>query len=294
MNGIIPIDKPAGFTSFDVIAKLRGILKTRKIGHSGTLDPLATGVLPIFVGRAAKAADMLTDPEKRYEAKFKLGELRDTEDISGEIIKTTDVKISESELRAVLDDFTGKISQIPPMYSAVKINGRRLYELAREGKTVERQPREIEIFNINLDYFDENSQTGKLSVSCSKGTYIRTLICDIAKKAGSLGTMTELRRTYSQGFDILSCLTLSDIENAAAEGNIGDILIPTDRCFENYNEIHLSDRLEGLYRNGVKLRAAQIGSPADGIYRIYGREFLGIAKIGSGELKTVKNFFGDD
>ncbi len=289
MIGVIPIDKPQGFTSFDVVAKLRGILKTRRLGHSGTLDPMATGVLPVFIGRATRAIDLLPDGEKRYIADFKLGISTDTGDITGDIIKKTDVKLSKDDLTEILGEFTGKISQIPPMYSAVRVNGKRLYELAREGKTVERKPREVEIFDIKIAEFDPQNQCGRLHVSCSKGTYIRTLICDISERAGCLGTMTALRRTYSQGFDISACRGLDEVQSAADNNKLDELIIPVERCFEDYPGIMLDTKSERLYKNG-----ASVKYPENGLYRVFGSGFLGIGKAENGVLRAVKNFFGDD
>ena len=214
ISGVIPIDKPEGFTSFDVIAKCRGILKERRLGHSGTLDPLATGVLPVFVGRATKAIDLLPDREKRYVAGFRLGYSTDTQDVSGETLETSDVRVMREEIEEAIPKFVGKIMQVPPMYSAVKVGGKRLYDLARAGKTVEREAREIEIFSIELTDFDERSQSGGLEIACSKGTYIRTLINDLAENLGTLGVMASLRRTYSQGFDVSGCVSLQALEEA--------------------------------------------------------------------------------
>lgn len=291
MIGVLPIDKPEGFTSFDVIAKLRGILKIRRIGHSGTLDPMATGVLPVFIGRATRAIDLLPDNRKSYIAGFKLGFSTDTQDISGRTVKTGGKEASLQELQKILPEFCGEIIQIPPMYSAVKINGSRLYDLAREGKTVERSPRKISIFSLELVEFDPAEQSGIMNISCSKGTYIRTLINDIAKRLGSYGTMTSLRRTYSQGFDISSCLTLSEAQKAADEARLGSLILPIDRCFEFYERLDLNEQDAARYKNGVRI----LVSKPKGRYRIYSQDgFIGIGDVLEHELKTVKNFFGDD
>lgn len=294
ISGIIPIDKPEGFTSFDVIAKCRGILKERRLGHSGTLDPMATGVLPVFIGRATKAIDLLPDHEKRYSARFALGYSTDTQDVSGATLRTSSVRVMRDDIESALPGFTGRISQLPPMYSAVKVDGKRLYDLARAGKTVERTAREIEIFSLALTDFDEDTQTGGLEISCSKGTYIRTLINDLGETLGALGVMTALRRTYSQGFGIARCVSIGTVEEAVKAGRADELIVPVERCFECYPEIRLDENLERLYRNGVKLDSKRVGSPEDGRYRVYGREFLGLGSVEKGVFKTLKNFAGDN
>lgn len=291
--GVIPIDKPEGFTSFDVIAKCRGILKERHLGHSGTLDPMATGVLPVFIGRATKAIDLLPDNEKRYAAGFKLGFSTDTQDVTGETLKTSSVRVTREDVEQAIPKFVGKISQLPPMYSAVKVDGKRLYDLARAGKTVERTPRQIEIFSLKLTDFDEGSQSGGLEISCSKGTYIRTLINDLGETLGTLGVMTSLQRTYSQGFDIADCISLEQLESAVKSGGLDDMIVPIEQCFGCYPEIRLDEKLERLYRNGVKLEKARVGNPEDGRYRVYGKEFLGLGTVEKGVFKVLKNFTGD-
>lgn len=292
MNGVIAVDKPAGFTSFDVIAKLRGILKERRIGHSGTLDPLATGVLVVFVGKATRAADMIPDQKKRYTAEFKLGAMTDTQDRTGEVVALSDRPAGRAEVLAALKEFQGKITQLPPMYSAIKVGGRKLYDLARQGKIVERAPREVEIFGLELKAYDEESRSGVLDVVCSKGTYIRTLIDDLGRRLGTYGMMTELRRTYSQGFDIKSCATLEEISAAALSGSAESVLTPVDRCFEEYEKITLSPRSARLYKNGVKLLSGEFPE-AEGLLRVYSDGFLGIARAENGELRAVRNFFED-
>lgn len=290
--GVIPVDKPAGFTSFDVIAKCRGILKEKRLGHSGTLDPMATGVLPVFIGRATKAIDILPDGEKRYRAEFELGRSTDTQDRTGETLATSAKKVEEADVEAALKGFIGKIAQIPPMYSAVKVGGKRLYDLARAGVEVERKPREIEIFDLSLIGFDAKTQSGALEISCSKGTYIRTLINDLGERLGTLGIMTELRRTYSQGFEISQCVTLDKLEEYAKANRIDELIIPIERCFECFPRIDLSEKQERMYKNGVLLDAARVaGAYGDGLYRTYGSGFLGIAKVSGGEIRVCKNFW---
>lgn len=294
MTGIILINKPPGYTSFDVIARLRGILKTRRLGHSGTLDPMATGVLPVFVGTAAKAADMLSEDEKCYTAGFSLGFSTDTQDVTGNVTARSEKRASRDDILSLLPRFSGDILQLPPMYSAVRVNGKRLYELARRGETVERQKRCVRIYEIRLDSFDEAAQTGILTVSCSKGTYIRTLINDLGEALGTLGVMTSLVRTRSQGFELKDCLEISDVEKARDEGRLSDIVIPVDRCFESYPEIELGSELERLYKNGIRLDSRRLNVHKDGLYRVYGQDFLGVARMSDGLLISVKNFFGSE
>lgn len=293
-QGVILVNKPEGFTSFDVIAKMRGILKERRLGHSGTLDPMATGVLPVFVGKATKACDILPENEKSYRAGFRLGFSTDTQDTTGEVRKTSDKKVSEAEIISTLDSFKGAIMQLPPMYSAVQVGGKRLYDLARQGIEVEREPREIEIYEIQLESFDWQSQSGELYISCSKGTYIRTVIHDLGVKLGTFGAMSSLVRTSSQGFTLDNCLTLDEIERLAKEGRIDGVIKPIDECFKAYSEIRLSEKQAGMYKNGIKLDIARVsGADKKGIYRVYGDEFLGLAEIRPDEdiLRIYKNFW---
>ena len=281
MNGIIGVNKPAGFTSFDVIAKLRGILKTKRIGHSGTLDPMATGVLPVFVGNATKACDM-TDGGKIYVAGFRFGITSDTQDITGKILTESDKKISLKELNAVIPEFIGNIMQIPPMYSAVQINGKRLYDLARQGIEVERKPRETEIKHIKLYEYDEETQEGTIEISCGKGTYIRTIINDIGEKLGCGGVMTSLVRTRSGGFSLDDCFTLEEIQNFADSGNIENALISVECIFSGLPEIRLNEVQTRMYRNGVRLDLNRINNINHKFseYSVYGfdREFIGVAR----------------
>lgn len=292
-QGVILINKPEGFTSFDVIAKCRGILKERRLGHSGTLDPMATGVLPIFIGKATKACDMLPDNEKSYRAGFKLGYSTDTQDTTGETLATSGKKATESELTMALEHFKGEISQLPPMYSAVKVDGKRLYDLARQGVTVERKPRIITVYGITLCGFDEETQEGTLEISCSKGTYIRTIINDLGEILGTWGCMSSLVRTSSSGFTLDKCISLSDLQALADKGEVDCIITPVDECFKCYEKIILSDKQASMYKNGIKLDLGRLGIKNAGIYRVYADEFLGLASadISAGELKIIKNFW---
>jgi len=219
-NGILPVDKPAGWTSFDVLAKLRGALGTRKLGHSGTLDPMATGVLAVFIGKATAAADRQLNHDKTYEATIRLGLRTDTGDITGTALETAPVTVGESELKAVLPQFTGELMQLPPMYSAVKINGQPLYKAARKGQTVERTPRPITVYSI--EYLGSPAPGDyTLRVSCSKGTYIRVLAEDIGTALGVPATLAALRRTQAGEFGIEQCHTLPEILAAAESGALG-------------------------------------------------------------------------
>lgn len=253
MSGILPVKKPAGFTSFDVIGKLRGVTKTRKIGHSGTLDPMATGVLPLFFGGATKCCDLLPNEDKRYVADVKFGIVTDTQDTTGRVLKETESHVSEAEFEEVFRGFIGKQLQLPPMYSAVKVNGRPLYDLAREGKVVERAQKEIEVYDIKLLEFDEHAQTAKIEVSCGKGTFIRTLINDMGEKLGCGASMSALERTMAAGFEISECYTISEIEEMMKEGTFEEHLIPSKgfmRTFRSlFSAILIKDFIEAAFHS---------------------------------------------
>lgn len=292
-NGIIPVNKPMGFTSFDVVAKCRGILKTKKIGHAGTLDPMATGVLPIFIGTATKACDMLPDNDKAYIAEFKLGIKTDTEDITGKVIKQDEnVSVKKDDILSVIPLFTGEIMQIPPMYSAVSVGGKRLYELARKGIEVERTPRKITIYKLSLESFDEEEKTGKLYIECSKGTYIRTLISDIAEKAGSLATMTSLIRVKASGFSLSECITLDEL---SAMEDPYEKTVSIEKVFSYLPRIEIKGAQERMYRNGIRLSIKKMQfKKGYGEYAVFGEtEFLGIATADyqNDELIIKKNFY---
>lgn len=294
MNGMIGINKPKGFTSFDVIAKLRGILKIKRLGHSGTLDPMATGVLPVFVGNATKACDMVKG-FKTYVADFKFGQTTDTQDITGKVLTESDKAVTLKELKEVIPEFTGKIMQLPPMYSAVQVNGKRLYDLARQGIEVERKPREIEVEKIDLLQYDEKSRTGKVKIICGKGTYIRTIINDIGEKLGCGGVMTALERTADGGFFIADCYTLEQIQTAKDENCLEKLIIPIEYAFKNLDRIRLNEVQTRMYKNGVKLDLARINNIKSDIrdYAVYGYDnnFIGtaIAEHENGVLRVGKN-----
>lgn len=297
MNGIICVNKPADFTSFDVVAKLRGIMGIRRLGHGGTLDPMATGVLPVFVGTATKACDIMPDNTKSYRAGFQLGTVTDTQDITGKITATSDKFVAASEIAEVIPDFTGKIMQLPPMYSAVQVNGKRLYDLARKGIEVERTPREIEVFSLNIISYDEKSRCGEVEINCGKGTYIRTIINDIGEKLGCGGIMTSLVRTSSGGFKLNECHTFDEIQQARDDGRLHEIMLPTDRIFSAFPKLRLNEVQTRMYKNGVKLDLDRIrGIKNDMVrYSVYGADgiFAGVAEADFENrcLRVWKNFF---
>ena len=287
MNGIIVLDKPEGRTSHDMVNFVRRLTGVRRVGHTGTLDPMATGVLPICVGSAAKVSDMLTATDKRYTAELLLGVKTDTEDISGNVIEKNDVSASIADIENAVKSFVGKISQIPPMYSAIKQNGKKLYELARQGIEVERNAREVTIYSI--DILDITEKTIKIDVSCSKGTYIRTLCADIGNKLGTGACMTSLRRTAAGIFTIENAYTPSELENE--RDKIADLLMPPDDIFAEYPPIYLNEKQTRSIVNGVRM------TWRDGVenqcYRLYGekREFLCVSRCIEGKLRLEKSFW---
>ena len=284
MNGILILDKPQGFTSFDAVAVLRGLAREKKIGHTGTLDPMATGVLPVLLGRAAKALNFLPDTDKEYTAAFRLGERRDTGDITG-----------QEALEAALPAFRGEILQVPPMYSAVSVGGKRLYELARKGLEVERQARPVTVSALELLSYDAQSREGRLRVACSKGTYIRVLIEDIAKAAGSCGTMTALRRVRACGFGEGDARSLEELKALAAEGRLEEALLPVERLFGEYPAVWVSPAQAQRFQNGGALDLARLRRvPPEGLCRVKGPQglFLGLGRVEpeAGQLRFVKSF----
>lgn len=290
MDGIININKPKGFTSHDVVAKLRGILKTKKIGHTGTLDPDAVGVLPICVGKGTKVADMLTATEKEYLAEVTLGSKTDTQDASGTVIATHEVNVTEEDIYRVAEKFVGESEQIPPMYSAIKQDGKKLYELARSGIEVERAPRPITIHEIEVMGIDLKNQTFSMRVACSKGTYIRTLCQDIGDELGCYAHMSALTRTRSGRFSLEDSLTLEEVERCAKAEEFG-FLIPVDSVFEELPALYLSQRKAQLMCNGVQVRTPGIQEGT--FYRVYDEKgnFLTVSLAEDGMLKIQKTFF---
>lgn len=299
--GIIPLNKPQGWTSFDVVAKLRGILHIKRIGHSGTLDPMATGVLPVFVGKATRACDIIPIDSKSYLAGFKMGICTDTQDITGNVLETSDKLPSFKEIKDTARNFLGDIMQLPPMYSAVKVDGKKLYQLARQGKTVERTPKLRRVEKITVREYDSISGEGVLYAEVSKGTYVRTLINDIGEKLGCGGCMTSLERLSAAGFVKAQCYTLQQVQAFADEGKLSQILIPVKSVFSaHYDELTLGERAAVMYKNGVKLHGAQAGiknaSLANGVTFIVcdsKDNFLGLAeyRAETDELVSLRNFY---
>ncbi len=275
MNGIIIVNKEQGFTSHDVVAKLRGILHFKKIGHTGTLDPDATGVLPVCVGKATKVCDLLTDRDKTYVAEVRLGVTTDTLDMTGKMISSAPVNITEEQLKLVLGEFTGEIQQIPPMYSAVKVDGKRLYELARQGREVERRARKVVIHRLALGETALERDEFTIEITCSKGTYIRSLCDDIGKRLGCGAAMKSLVRTGVGAFGLRDALTLAEIEQRAAASPAGgqDLLLPVDSVFQEYAACRVSEQGMKYLRNGnmVSPRLCQcLPAAADGeLVRMY-------------------------
>ena len=252
LSGILLMDKPQGFTSHDVVAKLRGILHARKIGHGGTLDPLATGVLPVFIGGATKAADFAAAQDKEYVAGFTLGYCTDTQDVTGEIVQTGDRIAAEYAVKRAVRGFVGPQQQIPPMYSAVKVNGQKLYDLARKGREVERPARDIIVHEMELLDFDENAQKGTLRCVVSKGTYVRTLVNDLGEKLGTLAVLHSLVRTRSGAYPLDRCRSFEDCERAMADGTMQQLLLPTDSLFTDCPAVALTaEGAERIARGAV-------------------------------------------
>ena len=284
MNGIVIVDKPQEWTSQDVTAKLRGVFQTRRIGHGGTLDPMATGVLPVFVGRATRGVEFFEHAEKTYETVLRLGLTTDTEDITGTVLSEQDAFVTGAQLEEVLAQFRGEILQVPPMYSALKINGQKLCDLARKGKEVERKPRPVTIYELTLLGMEADGI--HLRVRCSKGTYIRTLCKDIGQALGCGGCMASLRRVSAGSYTIEEAIPLAEL--IAAE-NPEQYLRGVDTMFRQHPDVVLTANQEKRCRNGnafsVQLEA--------GTYRAYGQngEFLMLAKVEDGIMSTIKSFF---
>lgn len=284
-SGILVIDKPADWTSHDVVAKLRGILREKRIGHAGTLDPMATGVLPVFVGRATRAVTFAANREKEYIAGLRLGVVTTTQDITGAVLETRPVSVSRGDLEGLLPRFRGELMQLPPMYSAIKKGGRKLYELARKGMEVERQPRPVTIYQLEL--LEQSSPCDfTLQVLCSKGTYVRTLCHDIGQALGCGGTLSSLRRTKAAGFSLANAVTLDQV---AAAPHAADLLLPVDTYFAETPVLLVSHEAEGKIHNGTPFPCPG----PEGVYRVYSarQEFLMLGRLEQGVMTTIKSFF---
>ncbi|MCF0137443.1 MAG: tRNA pseudouridine(55) synthase TruB [Oscillospiraceae bacterium] len=285
MNGIILVDKPMDWTSHDVVAKLRGALREKRVGHSGTLDPMATGLLVVFAGRATRAVEFAEAHSKEYIAGLRLGITTDTQDITGNVLRAALPalqSISENDLKSVICEFTGDIQQIPPMYSAIKVNGKKLYELARKGESVERKPRSVNISRLELVGREEADFI--LDVCCSKGTYIRTLCNDIGDRLGCGGCMSSLRRIKAGAFSVTEAHSVEEIVQ-----NPEKYVLPVDTLFSELPELTVNANDESRLRNGNVIKS----NSDDGKYRVYSEsgEFLLLGEVGHGILKTVKSFF---
>lgn len=293
MTGIICVNKEKDITSFGVCAKMRGILKEKKVGHTGTLDPMATGVLPVMIGGATRFLDYLPESDKGYRASFLLGKTTDTLDITGSVTSEKAVNAGRAEVENVLSEFKGIIKQLPPMYSAVSVNGKRLYDLARQGIEIERQEREVEIKKLSLVDFREEANEYTIDVFCTKGTYVRTLIDDIGKKLGCGAVMTALIRTSAMGFKLEDCKTLTQLQELK-DGGIGfdDVLLPLDKALAAYNRVVISHAQTVRFKNGGALDKQRIKQQLnnDMLYRVYSpeNEFLGLGKTDNKQLKVQR------
>ncbi len=285
MDGIVIVDKPQGWTSQDVTAKLRGVFQTRRIGHGGTLDPMATGVLPVFVGRATRGVEFFEHAEKTYEAVLRLGIATDTEDITGTVLEEKEVSVTDGDIQAVLARFRGEIQQIPPMYSAIKVGGQKLCDLARKGREIAREPRTITIHS--LDFLGRTGEDVRLRVHCSKGTYIRTLCKDIGQALGCGGCMAALRRIRAGSYTESEAVALDVLINSDRPGQY---LRGVDTMFARHPAVTLTQKQELRCRNGNSFTV----DLADGTYRAYSKEgeFLMLAKVEDGVMSTIKSFFG--
>lgn len=294
MTGILCIDKPEGFTSFDVVAKLRGITKTKKIGHGGTLDPMATGVLPVFLGRAAKACDLLPDQDKTYVAAMRLGLTTDTQDRTGTVLTSGAPLPGAKAVREAAASFAGKHLQLPPMYSAVKVGGVRLYDLARRGVEVERAPREVCFHSLALLREDEANGIYEIEVSCSKGAYIRTLCHDIGQKLGCGAVLESLRRTRACGFGIEQCVTLRQAEELMRQGALEERVLPVETAFSGLPRAGLSAGQARRFQNGVRLPLGELSLTGTGRVTVWSDAgvFLGIAEASpeEGLLRMIRLF----
>lgn len=284
MNGILNILKPAGMTSFDIVARVRGMVRQKKCGHSGTLDPMAVGVLPVFLGNATKAIEFMMEKDKLYRAELTLGLSTDTQDSTGEVTNEKEVNFTDEEIVKAINSFEGKSMQLPPMYSAIKINGKKLYELAREGLEIERNPRHIEIYSIDVVDINKDGRIKILfDVYCSKGTYIRTLCADIGEKLGCGGHMSFLLRKKAGSFDISCAVTLEEFKAAVDEGMSGKLLMDVENVFDSLLGIQLDGEAGKRLRNGMVINLPHNGEYTEGLVKVYGQDgnFFALGEIAS-------------
>ncbi len=292
MTGFVFLDKSEGITSFFAASRLRKIFGTKKIGHTGTLDPMATGVLPIAIGGATRFIELIPDHDKGYVASFRLGITTDTLDITGEVLSRNEVGATKADVENTLQNFRGEISQLPPMYSAIKKDGVRLYELARQGIEVEREERKVTVHSLELTSADEENKEYEITVMCSKGTYIRSLISDIGEALGCGATMTKLRRVKANGVTVDRCYTLDELSEMKEKGNLNEAIIGVD-TFISYDKIRVSEAQSKRFSNGGALDCNRFGGKKEpGLYNVYSPDgrFLGIGEIkeGSEELSVKR------
>lgn len=294
MTGIIILDKPKDITSFGAVARVRRLCGEKKCGHSGTLDPMATGVLTVMLGGATRFCELLPSHDKEYLAAFRLGTVTDTLDITGTVVETHPVTVGKAQVLEALESFTGEISQLPPMYSAVSVNGQRLYDLARQGIEVERQARTVTVYSADLLESYEEANEYKISVSCSSGTYIRTLIDDIGKKLGCGAVLTELRRTKANGFKVEDAVTVEQLEEAAANGSLESLLVPVEKALEIYPSVCVTEAQAKRFSNGGELDLNRIRCPKMlGYYKVFDPDgtFLGLGEVRDPESLLVKRVY---
>ncbi|QAT51135.1 tRNA pseudouridine(55) synthase TruB [Caproiciproducens sp. NJN-50] len=299
MNGILILDKPAGFTSFDVVAVLRGLTREKRIGHTGTLDPMATGVLPLLLGCATRAEALLPDTDKEYEAGFRLGIATDTQDTTGKTVAESGHGATAEEVESALGAFRGDILQVPPMVSAVSVGGKRLYDLARRGIEVEREPRPVTIYRLELLSYDEAARSGALRIACSKGTYVRTVCADLGEALHTYGAMSSLRRTRASGFTVSDCITLPRAKELAAEGRLEERVLPVETLFSDLPSVGVSPAQSVRFLNGGALdlerTALRRTAPGEGsVYRVKDPAggFLGLGRAENGRLRVLRLFPG--
>ena len=297
MNGVLVLDKPAGFTSFDAVAVMRGLAHEKKIGHTGTLDPMATGVLPLLLGCATHACALLPDTEKEYEAAFRLGYATDTQDATGKKTAESGRGATRAQVESALAAFRGEIWQVPPMVSAVSVGGKRLYELARRGIEVERRPRRVTVGRLDLLSYDETDRSGTLRIACSKGTYVRTLCADLGEALHTYGVMTALRRTRACGFTLSDSMTLPQAKTLAAKGRLAERLLPVESLFSGFPTVAVSPAQTVRFLNGGALDLERTAlrrepEPVQGTFRVKGPEdeFLGLGRVESGQLCVLRLF----